>query len=129
MAVKYLLAQKGNPGDAAAPKKFYATPAPRNKTTVKEINKDISEISPLNYGDICNVLNNFVQLISKYLANGNIVSLGELGNLRLNFSSEGALTEDSFSPAKIGKLKIVFTPGPDLKKASRPLLSKKLLNF
>jgi len=63
------------------------------------------------------VLNNFVQLIPKYLVNGNIVSLGELGSLRLNFSSEGTLTEDSFSPAKISKVKIVFTPVPDLKKS------------
>ena len=43
MAVKYRLVQKGNPGDAAAPKKFYAAPAPRNLTTVKEISKDISD--------------------------------------------------------------------------------------
>jgi predicted histone-like DNA-binding protein len=106
MAVKYLLVQKGNTGDAAAPKKFCAAPAPRNKTTVKDISKDISEISPLNYGDISNVLNNFAQLIPKYLSNGNIVSLGELGNLRLNFSSEGTLTKNSFSPAKINKVKI-----------------------
>ena len=117
MAVKYRLMQKGNPGDAAAPKKFYAAPAPRSKTTVKEISKDISDISSLNYGDISNVLNNFVQLIPKYLANGNIVSLGELGTLRLNFSSEGTATEEAFSPAKISKVKIVFTPGPDLKKS------------
>ena len=47
MAVKYRLVQKGNPEDAAAPKKFYATPAPRNKTNVKEISKDISDILSL----------------------------------------------------------------------------------
>jgi len=49
------------------------------------------------------------------LANGNIVSLGELGNLRLNFSSEGAETESAFSPTKIRNVKIVFTPGTDIK--------------
>jgi len=43
MAVKYLLVQKGNPADAVAPNKFYAAPAPRSKTTVKEISKDISD--------------------------------------------------------------------------------------
>ena len=63
------------------------------------------------------VLNNFVQLIPKYLANGNIVSLGELGNLRLNFSSEGTDTENAFSPSKIKKVRIVFTPGTDIKKS------------
>lgn len=115
MPVKYRLVQRGNPGDAAAPKKFYATPAPRSKTTIKEIGKDISDISSLNYGDISNVLNNFVQLIPKYLANGNIVSLGELGDLRLNFSSEGTPTEEAFTSTKIRNLKIVFRPGKDLK--------------
>lgn len=122
MPVKYKLVQRGNPANPDSPKKFYATPASRGKTTIKEISKDISDISSLNYGDISNVLNNFVQLIPKYLANGNIVSLGEMGNLRLNFSSEGADTESAFSPAKIKKVKIVFTPGPDLKQ-SIPTLS------
>jgi predicted histone-like DNA-binding protein len=115
MPVTYRLVQKGNPGDASAPKKFYATPAPRSKTTIKEISKDISDISSLNYGDISNVLNNFVQLIPKYLANGNIVSLGEIGDLRLNFSSEGTPTEESFTPSKIRKVKIAFRPGKDIK--------------
>jgi len=115
MPVKYKLVQRGNPGDATAPKKFYATPASRGKTTIKEISKDIAEISSLNYGDISNVLNNFVQLIPKYLANGNIVSLGEIGNLMLNFSSEGAETESAFTPSKIRNVKIAFRPGEDLK--------------
>ncbi len=115
MPVKYRLVQRGNPSNAAAPKKFYATSAPRNKTTIKEISKDISDISSLNYGDISNVLNNFVQLIPKYLGNGNIVSLGELGDLRLNFSSEGTPTEEAFTPSKIRNVKIAFRPGKDLK--------------
>jgi predicted histone-like DNA-binding protein len=115
MPVKYKLVQRGNPGNPSAPKKFYATPAPRSKTTIKEISKDIADISSLNYGDISNVLNNFVQLIPKYLANGNIVSLGEIGNIMLNFSSEGVATEESFSPAKIKDVKIVLKVGTDLK--------------
>ncbi len=115
MPVKYKLVQRGNPGNPSAPKKFYATPAPRSKTTIKEISKDIAEISSLNYGDISNVLNNFVQLIPKYIANGNIVEMGEIGNLMLNFTSEGTETEASFSPAKIKGVKIAFKPGSDIK--------------
>jgi len=115
MPVKYKLVQRGNPANANAPKKFYATPAARSRTSIKEISKDIADISSLNYGDISNVLNNFVQLIPKYLANGNIVSLGELGNLRLNFSSEGVETESAFTPSKIRNIKIAFTSGVDLK--------------
>ncbi len=115
MPVKYKLVQRGNPGNPSAPKKFYATPAPRSKTTIKEISKDIADISSLNYGDISNVLNNFVQLIPKYIANGSIVSLGEIGNLMLTFSSEGTLTEEAFSPAKIKDVKIVIKTGADIK--------------
>ena len=117
MPVQYKLVLKGNPGNANAPKKFYATPAARGKTSIKEISKDIADISSLNYGDISNVLNNFVQLIPKYLANGNIVSLGEIGTLMLNFSSEGTLTEESFTTSKISNVKIVFKPGSDLKQS------------
>jgi predicted histone-like DNA-binding protein len=108
---------RGNPSNASAPKKFYATPAPRSRTSIKEISKDIADISSLNYGDISNVLNNFVQLIPKYLANGNIVSLGDLGNLILSFSSEGTDTEESFTPSKIRNVKIAFRPGSDIKKS------------
>jgi predicted histone-like DNA-binding protein len=121
MPVKYRIVQRGNPADAAAPKKFYATPAPRSKTTIKEISKDIADISSLNYGDISNVLNNFVQLIPKYLANGNIVSLGEIGNLMLNFSSEGVETESAFTPSKIRNVKIAFRPGSDIKTSIKGL--------
>jgi predicted histone-like DNA-binding protein len=121
MPVNYKIVQRGNPGNATAPKKFYATPAPRSKTTIKEISKDIADISSLNYGDISNVLNNFVQLIPKYLANGNIVSLGEIGNLMLNFSSEGVETESAFTPSKIRNVKIAFRPGSDIKTSIKGL--------
>jgi predicted histone-like DNA-binding protein len=121
MPVTYKLVQKGNPANASAPKKFYATPAARGRTSIKEISKDIADISSLNYGDISNVLNNFVQLIPKYLANGNIVSLGELGDLRLNFSSEGTETESAFTPSKIRNVKIAFRAGSDLKTSIKGL--------
>ena len=125
MPVKYKLVQRGNPANPNAPKKHYATPAPRTKTTLKEISKDIADISSLNYGDISNVLNNFVQLMPKYFANGNIVSLGDVGNFMLGFTSEGTDTEASFSTAKIRSVKIIFKPGPDLKTCLKGLYFEK----
>ncbi len=114
MSVNYKLVQRGNPGDPSAPKKFYATPANSGKVSLRNIGRDIEDISSLSYGDITNVLNNLITQVSKYLADGKIVSLGDLGDLRLRFSSEGVDEEAAFTPSKIRNVKIVFRAGKEL---------------
>jgi methylmalonyl-CoA mutase cobalamin-binding subunit len=48
---------------------------------------------------------------------GKSVNLGEFGTLRISFSSEGVETPDDFNVSKISGVKVVFTPGVELKKA------------
>jgi len=40
--------------------------------------------------------------------------MGEIGDLRLNFSSEGVDTEAAFTPSKIRNVKFAFRAGSDL---------------
>jgi hypothetical protein len=55
--------------------------------------------------------------IPKYLLMGKSVSLGDLGTLRISFSSEGVATEGEFNTGKISGVKVLFIPGVALKKS------------
>ena len=85
------------------------------RKTLKNISRDIEDKSSLSRGDIGNVLDNLVDQIPKYLLDGQTVSLGELGSLRLTLSSEGADKAKDFNASMIKNVKIVFTPGKMLK--------------
>lgn len=113
----YKLVEKGNPSDSTAPKKYYANHVNKGKKTFAEIKRDIEDMSSLTRGDIGNVLDNLVDQVPKYLLDGQSVSLGELGTLRLSFSSEGAINPDEFEVGMIKNIKIIFTPGVLLKEA------------
>ncbi|WP_066630796.1 HU family DNA-binding protein [Labilibacter marinus] len=113
--LKYKLIERRNPGDPSAPQKKYATHVKKGTKSVAAISKDIADISSLSRGDIQNTLMNLVDQIPKYLLDGNSVSLGELGTLRISFSSEGVDTEEEFNVSKIKGLKVLFTPGKLIK--------------
>ena len=115
MGVKYKLVQRGKPGDPAADKKYYGQVKYAGRKTLKQISKDIADISSLSYGDITNVLNNLVLQIPKYLADEFIIYLGDPGSMRLSIKSEGTEIESAFNPEKIKTVKIFFRPGRDLK--------------
>ncbi|MCY1718799.1 HU family DNA-binding protein [Prolixibacteraceae bacterium Z1-6] len=113
--LKYKLIEKANPQDVTAPKKFYASHASSGRKTLKNISRDIEDKSSLSRGDISNVLDNLVDQIPKYLLDGQTVSLGDLGSIRLTLSSEGAGEEKDFKVNMIKNVKIIFTPGKMLK--------------
>ncbi len=113
--LKYKLIEKANPRDLTAPKKFYASHVSSGRKTIKNISRDIEDKSSLSRGDISNVLDNLVDQIPKYLLDGQLVSLGELGSFRLTLSSEGAEQEKDFKSNMIKNVKIIFTPGKMLK--------------
>ena len=114
--MKYKLVERRNPTDPAAPKKLYATPVLSGKITKRQIADDLVLISSLSRGDISSVIENLIDSIPKYLLKGYSVQLGELGTLRISFSSEGVDDAGSFNVGMIRGKKILFTPGPAFKK-------------
>ncbi|MBS2100452.1 HU family DNA-binding protein [Carboxylicivirga linearis] len=114
--LKYKLIERGNPRDPAAAKKVYASPVLSGKKGLKAISVDIVEKSSLTRGDVNNTLDNLVDQIPKYLLDGNSVSLGDLGTLRMSFSSERVDSATDFNASMIKNIKIIFTLGKDLKK-------------
>jgi predicted histone-like DNA-binding protein len=115
--MKYKVIEKGNPLNPAAPKKQYANAVNAGKFTIKDFAKEISGRSSLTRGDIENVLNNFVDDLPTFLKLGLSVKLGEFGTLRLNPVSEGVEVGKEFTAASIKGVKVIFTPGVELKES------------
>ena len=110
--MKYKMTARRNPVDPSAPKKYYASPVYNGKITKKEIADDLVLISSLSRGDISSVIENLLDSVPKFMLRGYSVQLGELGTLRISFSSEGVDNPEDFTVAMVKGKKIVFTPGP-----------------
>jgi predicted histone-like DNA-binding protein len=115
MSVQYVIIERGNPLNIAAPKKFYAMAKSAGVVSLKQLSKDISARSTVNSSDTLAVLDSLVQQLTKELEEGRIVRLGDFGSFQLSISSEGADTADKFSSSLIKKSKILFRPGIDLR--------------
>lgn len=112
----YRLIQRSNPRDPALVRKWYAVPSSRGHRSIDDISADITAASSLSRGDIRNTICGLADHLPKYLLDGQTVELGELGLLRIGFSSEGVSDIKEFHPSDIDHLKILFLPGKILKK-------------
>lgn len=110
--MKYRLVQKRNPQDPEGPKKWYANAVNVGKMDMKDFAREIAGRSSLTWGDIENVLNNFVEELPTFLKLGISLKLGEFGTLRLSISSEGVDNPKDFDTSMIKKVRVIFTPGP-----------------
>jgi predicted histone-like DNA-binding protein len=118
--MKYRLISRENPLDRNK-SKWYANPVNNGKITKADLAKEIVNISALSRGDVSSVIENLLDVIPKYLLMGKSVYLGELGTLRISFSSEGVETQKEFNVNKITGVKIIFTPGVELKEDLRDI--------
>jgi predicted histone-like DNA-binding protein len=114
--MKYKLNERANPQDRSQVK-WYAAPVNDGRVTKTDLAKEIVGISSLSRGDISNVIENLLDTIPKYLLMGKSISLGEFGTLRLSFSSEGVENPVDFNVHHISGVKVIFTPGVELKTA------------
>ncbi|MBP1639893.1 MAG: DNA-binding protein [Bacteroidetes bacterium] len=112
--MEYKLIERANPQDRTKVK-WYANPVNDGKISKREIAQDIVGNSSLSKGDVLSVIENLLDTMPKYLLMGKSVSLGEFGTLRLSFSSDGVDKPEDFNPSMISGVKVVFTPGTELK--------------
>ncbi len=125
MPVNYSVIQRIKPGDAAAPRKFYALAKSNGEVSLRELSNLVAEISTVSTIDTLAVLEGLIKVMPKELLDGNIIRLGEFGDFRLNLSSEGVDTEDAFSKNNIKGVKINFRPGKLIKTALKTVDFKK----
>jgi predicted histone-like DNA-binding protein len=126
MAIKYKLVAKKNPRDLEAAPKFYASAVTTRKIDLDEFSKKIARSSTVARADVYAVLVAVIDEALDSLGNGNQLYLGKLGSMEVNLKSEGAATEEEFSPTMIKGAKIVYRPGAELKSMINALKFEKM---
>lgn len=111
MPVKFSVVPKKNPRDQAAPAKYYANARSNGNVTLRQLAKQIAEISTVSTIDTIANLEALLQVIPNHIADGKIVRLGDFGSFRLTITSEGSETEDDVTSSNIKGNKLKFQPG------------------
>ena len=113
--INYSVVRRIDPRNPHGEHKFYAHSQARGITTVKEMSRIIQKRCTVTRTDVVAVLTSLEDVIRESLESGYIVSLGDLGSFRLGFSSEGTENEEDFTSDKINKVRVIFSPGRELK--------------
>lgn len=113
MALQYLSIQRMNP--QTKEKKYYASPRLTGKRGLKDLSKDLAEVSSLSAGDVQNVIVNLIDQLPKWLMQGNSVKLDGFGSFRLSFSSDGVETKDDVNANLIKDIRIIFDADDQIK--------------
>lgn len=116
MSAKYNVVARGNPANPEAPKKYYASFTSSGKIKLRQLAEQIASISTVSSIDTLAVLEAFLQVVPKEMANGQIVDLGEFGSFKLRIKSDGQETPDAVSAKNITKIQPQFSPGKEFKK-------------
>ena len=116
MTVKFNVVQRGNPSNAEAPKKFYPSIESSGRKTLRQMAERIAQISTVSSADTMAVLEALLTTIPQELAAGNIVELGDFGNLWLRGDSEGTETAADVRASSIKGVLPRFNAGKEFKK-------------
>lgn len=116
MAARYNVVARGNPANPDAPKKYYASFTSSGKIKLRQLAEHIADISTVSSIDTLAVLEAFLQVVPREMADGNIVDLGEFGSFRLRIRSEGQEIFEAVSASSITKILPRFSPGKEFKK-------------
>jgi len=117
MPVSFSVVERGNPSKPSQPKKFYASARSSGEISLRDLAKEIAEISTMSLPDVIGVLESVVMLVPRHISQGKIIRLGELGSLRISVSSEGVENPEEVSAKSIKSNKFLFAPGKELQKA------------
>ena len=87
----------------------------------------ISERSTVSSADVKAVLDSLIYVMKLELSDSKIVKLGEFGNFRVTFGSDGTVTEKEFNATKIRRPKYTFVPGKALREQAKVLTFEKVV--
>ena len=117
MSVKFNVVERGNPANKEAPKKFYASVVSTGKVNQNEVAQEVADMSTLSPGDTAAAIENFLLVITRELARGNIVQLGDFGSFWLRIESDGQDAADGVRRETITNVLPRFTPGKRFQQA------------
>ncbi|CAD5299629.1 MULTISPECIES: HU family DNA-binding protein [unclassified Imperialibacter] len=121
-AIPYSIIRRGQPGGrtpgvaGGGDQKYYAFVKRDRVISLREIIEEITAMSTLTKGDALNAVENFLDLIPKYVRKGHIVNLGQLGTFRINLSSKGSEKPEQVSIFSIKGTKVLYTQSEEMKR-------------
>lgn len=117
MATTYKLIQRRDmhKGATEGAKLYYAQAKSSGVSGMDRLCMLINERSTVSSADVKAVLDSLIFVIKLELSDGKIVQLGEFGNFRVTFGSEGSKEEKDFVTSKIRRPKYTFSPGKALR--------------
>jgi len=113
MSVNFKAVAKKNPQKQEEAPKYFMQIVTSGNITLRQLAKEIAEISTVSVADTTAVLEGMLQVIPKQLANGNIVRLGDFGSFILQAKSEGAASVHELNKAQIKKTTVKFRAGKE----------------
>ena len=117
MPIFYNKTERGNPGNPAAPKRWYPVIKSTGLVKEREVATLLADETTLNPKEAEMAVYQLLKVVTNLLLNGNTVQLGSLGSFRLTASTEASDKEAEVTGAKIKKVKVRFTESTDLKNA------------
>ena len=94
-----------------------------------QIAREISELSSLTTGDVKNVIDNLVTVVTRHLQASESVMLDGFGSFRPTVGSKGVANEEDFDAATMMRTpKIVFTPHADLRETYNKVVYERISN-
>jgi len=112
----YRIIGRTQPGVAGGGQiKYYAGIKREREVSLREMVKEIASRSTVTTADAMAVIENFLELVPKYLRNGRTVNLGQLGAFKVNISSKGYETPDEVGSYSIRRNKISFLPSAEMR--------------
>lgn len=114
--IKFRLIERKNPRQPGDPPRYYAIGVNQGRLDIREMANQISELSTVTSIDTVAVIEALLKVIPRELANGKIVTLGDLGSFRLTLKSEGSDQPENFNASMIKGTHLHFRPGKEVKK-------------
>jgi predicted histone-like DNA-binding protein len=113
MTLLYRPVKRRNPRKPEEPQLFYPNPVYRDKINLRALAQEVAERTSISSTDIMATLEACTQVIPFFLAQGDIVSLGDFGSFRVTFTGTGVAEEKDLSAENIKAIKVKFRPGPE----------------
>lgn len=111
MPIKFNVIQRRNLQKPTEPLKWYASAIGDGESNLDDLAQYASETSTVSKADILAVLESTLAKVSKDLAAGKIVRVGDYFTLQMSLSSEASDKKEDVTAAKIKSAKINFRPG------------------
>ena len=117
--IKLKTISKKNPKEPQAAPRFYASAQHGAKVDLDGLAVTVANRCSLRRADVHGVLVALMDIIPDELANGKVISMGDLGSFCVNVKSEGVENKKEVSSSMVKGMKIIYRPTKELKKKLR----------